>query len=179
VLPTLIFILWAYGMYALISALSRHRYCGIRAYRPLRRYAWLGLMVTAGVGLSLAVVLAQSFNIENQNLKPDRFLRTAWAEDWLDKVESRVEDPPIMRAACGGQPAYTLLHPGTHPAELAPENTVSKPKPAPKIRKPQGKCTKVAIQKPKKDQVPIKNKAITVKKKKTPPTLVAKECTAR
>ncbi len=174
-LPTLVFILWAYGMHALISALSRRR---LRAHRPLRRYAWLGLVATAGVGLSLAVVLAQSFNLENQNLKLAGFLGTVWAEDWPDKVERRVEDLPIKSTACGEQPVYTLLHPGTHPSELAQEKTAPKPKPAPKIRQSQGKGTKVATQKPKKNQVTIKNEAKTVKKKKTPPTLVAKDSTA-
>ncbi len=177
-LPTLVFILWAYSMYALISALSRRKYCRLRAYRPLRRYAWLGLAATAGVGMSLAIVLAQSFNLENQNLKLAGFLGTVWAEDCPDKVRCTMEDPPIKRAACEEQPVYTLLHPGTYLSELAPEKTAPKPKPGPKIRKPQGKGTKVAIQKPRKDQVIVKNKAITVKKKKTLPTLIAKDSTS-
>ena len=176
-LPTLVFILWAYGMYALISALSGRRGSRPRARSPLRRYAWLGLAATTGVGLSLAVVLAQSFNLENQNLKLAGFLGTVWAEGWLDKVERRVEDPPIKSAACGEQPVYTLLHPGAHPSELAQEKTAPKPKPAPKIRNPQGKGTRVGTQKPKNDQVTVKNKAKTVKKKKTPPTPVAKDST--
>ncbi len=133
-LPTLVFILWAYGMYALISALSGRRGSRLRSRSPLRRYAWLGLVVTPGVGLSLAIVLAQSFNLERQNLKQAGFLGTVWAEDWPDKVERRVEDPPIKSTACGEQPVYTLLHPGAHPPELAQEKTAPKPKPAPKIR---------------------------------------------
>ena len=145
-LPNLVFILWAYGMYALISILSERRGSRLRARRQLRRYAWLGLVATIGVGLSLAVVLAQSFKLENQNLKLAGFLGTVWAEGWSDKVERRVEDPPIKSAASGEQPVYTLLHPGT----LAQEKTAPKPKPAPKIRNPRGKGTKVATQKPKK-----------------------------
>lgn len=171
-LPTLVFILWAYSMYALISALSGRRGSRLQARSPLRRYAWLGLVATTGVGLSLAVVLAQSLNRENQNLKLAGFLGTVWAEGWSDKVECRVEDPPSKSVACGEQPVYTLLHPGTHPSELAQEKTAPKPKPAPKIRNPQGKA-----QKPQNDQATVKNKAKTVKKKKTPPTQVPKDST--
>ena len=176
-LSTLVFILWAYGMYALISALSERRGSRLRARSPFRRYAWLGLVATTGVGLSLAVMLAQSFYLEHQNLKLAGFLGTVWAEGWSDKVERLVEDPPIKSAACGEQPVYTLLHPGTHPSELAQEKTAPKPKPAPKTRNPQGKGTKVGTQKPKNDQVTVKNKAKTVKKKETPPTPIAKDST--
>lgn len=167
-LPTLVFILWAYGMYALISALSGRRSCRLRTRRPLRRYPWLGPVATAGVGLSLAVVLGQSFNLENQNLKLAGFLGTVWAEDWPDRVERRAEDPPIKSSAYGEQPVYTLLHPGTPPSELAQEKTAPKPKPGPKIRNPQGKRTKIVTQNPKKDQITLKNKAEAAKKRKAP-----------
>ena len=167
-LPILVFILWAYGSYALISALSGRRGNRNRARRPLRRYTRLGLVATIGVGLSLAVVLAQSFSLENQNLKLAGFLGTVWAEDWPDRVERRAEDPPIKSSAYGEQPVYTLLHPGTPPTELAKEKPAPKPKAAPKIRNPQGKRTNVATQNPKKDQITLKNKAKAVKKKKAP-----------
>ena len=144
-----------------------------RARSPWRRYGWLGLVAGAGVGLGLVVVLANSFDQENQNLKLSGFLGTVWAEGWPDKVDRRVEYPPIKSPAAGDQPVYALLHPGTSPAELAQEKTAPKPRPVkkPKIAKgsgPQAKGAKAVAQKPKKDQVAAKNKAKTAKKKKTP-----------
>jgi hypothetical protein len=172
VLPTLVFILWAYGMYALIAALSGRKGGSFRARSPWRRFGWLGLVGGAGVGLGLAIVLANSFDRENQNLKLSGFLGTVYAEGWPDKVDRRVEYPPMKSPASGDQPVYALLHPGTSPSELAQEKTAPKPRPGkkPKIRKtpaPQ-KGTKAVAQKPKKDQVVAKNKAKTAKKKKAP-----------
>ena len=72
------------------------------------------------VGLGLTVVLAQSFAEKDHNLKLAGFLGTVWAEGWPDKVDQRVEDPPIKGTAAGDQPVYALLHPGTSPTESGP-----------------------------------------------------------
>lgn len=173
-LPTLIFILWAYGMYALISALAGRKGSRLRVRSPWRRYGWLSLVATTGIGLGLAVMAAHSFEQENHSLKLAGFLGTVWAEGWPEQVERRVEDPPIKSTPAGDQPVYALLHPGTSPAELAQEKTAPKLRPAhkPKARKDpatQAKGAKVAAPKPKKEQVAAKNKSKTAKKKKTPP----------
>ena len=170
-LPTLVFILWAYGMYALVAALSGRKGSTFRARSPWRRFGWLGLVGGAGVGLVLAVILANSFDQENQNLKLSGFLGTVYAEGWPDKVDRRVEYPPMKSPASGDQPVYALLHPGTSPAELAQEKTAPKPRPVkkPKIKAPAPQAkggTKAVAQKPKKDQVVAKNKAKIAKKKK-------------
>jgi hypothetical protein len=176
VLPTLVFIIGAYGMYALIPALSGRKGSRFRAYSPGRRYGWLGLAATTGLGLGLAVMLAYSFKQEDQNLKLTRFLGTVWADGWPDQVLRQVEDPPIKSTPSDDHPMYTLLHPGTSPAELNQEKTAPKPRP---VRKPkmckvqapqaQAKGSKTVAQKPKKEQVAAKTKSKTPKKKKTPP----------
>jgi len=182
VLPTLVFILWAYGMYALISALAGRKGSRLRIRSPWRRYGWVGLVATTGIGLGLAVVLAHSFGQENQSLKLAGFLGTVWADGWPEQVERRVEDPPIKSTPAGDQPVYALLHPGTSPAELAQEKTAPKLRPAhkPKVHKapaPQAKGAKAVAPKPKKEQLAAKNKSKTAKKKKTPPPQAAKNAT--
>ena len=182
-LPTLVFILWAYGMYALISALAGRKGSRLRTRSPWRRYGWLGLVATSGVGLGLVVLLAHSFDQENHSLKLSGFLGTVWADGWPEQVERRVEDPPIKSTASGDQPVYALLHPGTSPAELAQEKTAPKLRPAhkPKLRKAaaaQAKTAKAVTQKPKKEPASAKNKTKTAKKKKAPPAQVAKNATS-
>ena len=172
-LPTLVFILWAYGMYALISTLTGRKGSKFRARGPGRRYGWLALAAGGLVGLGLTVVLAQSFDEKDHNLKLAGFLGTVWAEGWPDKVDQRVEYPPIKGTAAGGQPVYALLHPGTSPAELAQEKTAPKPRPIkkPKVRKapaPQAKGAKPAVQVAKKDKGAAKGKPKTTTKKKKP-----------
>lgn len=172
VLHTLIFILCAYAMYALISPLSGRKGSRLRARSPWRRYGWFALVASTGIGLVLAVVLANSFDRKNQSLKLSGFLGTVWAEGFPDKVERLVEDPPIKNTPTGDQPAYALLHPGTSPSELAQEKRAPKPRPAlkPKVQKapaPQAKGPETAAAKPPKEQVAAKNKSKTAKKKKT------------
>jgi hypothetical protein len=173
VLPTLVFILWAYGMYALISTLAGRKGAKFRARGPGRRYGWLALAAGGLVGLGLTVVLAQSFNEKDHNLKLAGFLGTVWAEGWPDQVDRGVEYPPIKDTAAGEQPAYALLHPGTAPAELAQKKTLPKPRPIkkPKVRKPpvpQAKGAKPAVQVAKKDKGAAKGKPKTTTKKKKP-----------
>lgn len=185
-LPTLIFILWAYGMYALISALSGRRTGKYRAGGSRRRYAWLGLTAGAVAGLGLAVLLAQSFDDQEHNLKLSGFLGTVWADGWPDRMERRLEDPPMKSTPAGNQPVYALLNPGAPSTESAQEKTAPKPRPAhkPKLGKtsaPQAKGSKVTAQKSKKELVTAKGKVKTTnkttKKKKTPPA-AAKSGTA-
>ncbi len=184
-LRTLVFILLAYGIYALISAMSGRKGLGHRTRRPMRaRYGWLGLLAAAGVVLGLVAVMAQSFDEQGRNLKLAGFLGTVWAEGWPGKVEGRTEYPPIKNGDSKDQPVYALLHPGTSPAELAQETTAAKPKPAlkPKLRQAPGsqaKGSKAVGQAAKKDKTLAKSKVKTAstKKKKpaSPPAAAAKK----
>ena len=158
-IPTLVFVLWVYGMYALISALSRRKGSRFRARGSWRKYGWLALAAGAAAGVGLVVLLAQSYDEESHRLKLAGFLGTVWAEGWPDKVERRVEDPPVKSTASGDQPVYALLHPGTFPAGLAQDKAASKPrrhKPKPhKLEAPQAKGAKVTAQKPKQRRPPL------------------------
>ena len=121
--------------------------------------------------MGLIVVLAQSFDEKDHNLKLAGFLGTVWAEGWPDRVDQRVEYPPIAGTAAGGQPVYALLHPGTSPAALAQEKTAPRPRPIkkPKVHKapaPQAKGVKPAVQVAKKDKGAAKGKPKTTTKKK-------------
>ncbi|MGA8572055.1 MAG: hypothetical protein ACLP7A_12125 [Desulfobaccales bacterium] len=139
-LAALLFILWAYGMYALISTLRGRRAGALRRGRPWRRLGWLGVLAGAGVGLVLALALVQSFEGRHQDLQLAGFQGTVWAEGVPANLNSRVEEPPIKATASGDQPGYSLLHPGTPSAELAPKTMTLRPRPAPKpkIHKAQG-----------------------------------------
>jgi outer membrane biosynthesis protein TonB len=130
------------------------------------------LVASTGIGLGLALVLANAFDQKNPSLKLSGFLGTVWAEGFPDKVEHLVEDPPIKITPTGDQPAYALLNPGTSPSEPAQEKRVPKPRPAPKPKMekapaPQAKGAESATPKPPKEQVAAKNKSKTAKKKKT------------
>ncbi len=175
-LPALLFILWAYGMYALISTLSGRRTGALRRGRSWRRLGWRGLLTGGGVGLGLALALAQSFDEQHQDLKLAGFLGTVWAEGWPAKLTPRVEEPPIKGTASGDQPGYALLHPGAPSAELAGKTMTPRPRPAPrpKIRKaPGGKGTKAAAQNHL-AAASDKSKTVTPKKKPPAPTAARK-----
>ena len=175
-LSALLFILWAYGMYALISSLSRRRAGTLRRGRSWRRLGWLGLLAGAGVGLGLVLALAQSFDERHQDLKLAGFLGTVWAEGFPGKLSPRVEEPPIEGTASGDQPGYALLHPGTPSAELARNTITLRPRPAPKpkiCKAPGAKGTKAAAQ----NQLAAakdKSKTATPKKKPSAPTAARK-----
>jgi len=176
VVSALLFILWAYGMYALISTLSSRKAGTQRRSRSWRRLGWLGLLASAGVGLGLALALAQSFNEQHQDLKLAGFLGTVWAEGWPGKLSPRVEEPPIKGTASGDQPGYALLHPGTPSAELASNTMPPRPRPAPKpkiCKAPGAKGTKAAAQ----NQLAAakdKSKTSTPKKKPSAPPAARK-----
>jgi len=152
--PTLLFVLWAYGMYALISALSGRKGRRFRARRSWRKYGGLALAAGAAAGIGLVLVMAQSYEGESQRLKLAGFLGTVWAEGWPDKVARRMEDPPVKNTAYGDQPVYALLHPGTSLAGPVQAKEASKPR-AQKAKRhkaevSQAKGAKVTAQKPKK-----------------------------
>jgi hypothetical protein len=180
VLATLIFILWAYGMYALISALSGRKGSGFKGRNPRKRYGWLALVAGVGVGLGLAVFLANSFDQDNHNLKLSGFLGTVWAEGWPDKVDRRVEFPPIKSTPAGKKPVYALLHPGAAPAEMTKGKTTPKPRPLhkPKLRKSsvhKARRTKAHAKSAKKGKAIAKSKSKATKRKKRSSSAAARK----
>jgi hypothetical protein len=177
VLPTLAVILWAYGVYALISGMSRRKGGyprGRSRGRGVRRLALLG---TTAAGLALVLYLSGVWGQQDHSLKLSGFLGTVWAEGWPDKVD-RLEYLPVKNQDPGDKPAYASLHPETPAIQVTPEKTGPKPRPMrkPKVSKAAGaqaKTAKATALPAKKDKTAAKSKA--KKKKKAAATASQKD----
>ena len=135
-MPTLVFVLWAYGMYALISALSGGKGSRFRGRSSWRKYGGLALAAGAAAGVGLVLVMARSYEGESHRLKLAGFLGTVWAEGWPDRMKPSIEAFPVKSTASGNQPGYALLHPGTSLAGQAQAKAASKPRAhKPKLQK--------------------------------------------
>lgn len=172
-LPTLAFILWAYGMYALITAWSRRQGGKFRGRNRGRRYGWLTLAGSTAVGLGLILWLCFPQDQQEQNLKFAGFLGGYGWEDGraVAKTERSLEPLPIKGREPGDQPAYAYLHPENPPNQIGPEK---KPPPARPLRKPklqklpkpQAKGGKVSTSSLKKEKAAGKTAQKNPKKKK-------------
>jgi len=171
VLATLAVVLWAYGIYALVSFLYHRQGGYVRSRGRWRKLSWLALVggVTAGVGLIFWGGLYADKH--DQRLKLAGFLGTVYAEGWPDRV-GRLKYPPVKSSNPGSseQPAYALLHPETPASQIGPEKKLPKPRPsrvaskghsvAPQDRAGKGaKVTKAPVPPSKKDKVAGKNRA--------------------
>jgi hypothetical protein len=131
------------------------------------------MMASSALGLGLLGWLALSPKAEHRGLSLAGFMGTVWAEGWPDKVDAKVEYPPLKDQSGGGQPVYALLHPETPQAAMAPKKTGPKPKPVRKgkLQKAPTASVKVAKAAPlpaKKDKSAQQNR--TKKKKRTAST---------
>jgi hypothetical protein len=165
VLPTLLFILWAYGMYALFTVILQRKGGHSRGRNRWPRVVWLILAGTVGAGLVLMIWLSFSPDQKHQNLKLTGFLGTVYAEGWPNKVDGRLEYPPTkaqQNPVPGDQPIYTLLHPETPASQMEPEKKAPKPRP---VRK--GKVTKSAATAKSKASAPVTKKDKVAAKGKT------------
>ena len=129
-LATLAVILWAYGMYALLSFLF-HRQGGYARNRSgWRKLSRLILVagVTAGTGFIVWCCLYPDKH--DQRLKLAGFLGTVYAKGWPDRVDA-VPYPPVKTPVPGSseQPGYALLHPETATSQIGPEKKLPKPRP--------------------------------------------------
>lgn len=138
-LPTLAVILWAYGMYALVSFLFQRKGGQLRGRSRWCRLTWLTVVVsvTAGVGLILWCWVAPGKN--DQRLKLAGFLGTVYAEGWPDRVD-RQEYPPVKGQNQGAdeKPVYALLHPETPASQVEPGKKLPKPRPSRAVKTGQG-----------------------------------------
>ena len=93
-LATLAVVLWAYGMYALISYILHRQGGYVRSRSRWRKLGRLTLVggVTAAVGLIFWCCLYPDKH--DQRLKLAGFLGTVYAEGWPDRVD-RLKDPPV------------------------------------------------------------------------------------
>jgi hypothetical protein len=171
VVATLAVILWAYGMYALLSYLFHRQGRSVHRRSRWRKLSRLALLagVTAGTGLIVWCCLYPDKH--DQRLKLAGFLGTVYAEGWPDRVD-HLQYPPVKTSNQGSseQPAYALLHPETADSQVGPEKKLPKPRPNRVVSKGQAaasqdkagkspKVTKAPAPPSKKDKLTAKSHA--------------------
>ena len=175
-LPTLAFILCAYGTYALIRAWTRRSRRRFQPYQLLRRRRQLTLVGSTGVGVGIIILIA-IIGLPSQygNLSTAGILAASWGHDSYNsgRVMPRQEIMPIKPHTDSGQPVYASLHPETPAAQFQEGKNASFPRPGSKTRlkKPgsPGKTLKTAAPAPKKEKAAAKQQAKTPKIKKKKP----------
>lgn len=170
-LPTILFILGAYALYALVVVWCRWQRSRFLGSREQGRPRWLTLVgggVFLGLFLSLTLWLAPS--ARDQKLRLAGILGVSEAEVGLAKQANlRAATLQLDQKPPGGQPGYTMLHPESPPSLMPP----TKPLAGAQLLKPKAK--RAALREPqkprleasltKKDKAPAK---VKVKKKKAP-----------
>jgi hypothetical protein len=136
VLPTLGFILCAYGIYALIRVWSRlHRRQG-RVSSRLWRGGRLGLIGATGLGLGFIILISfLGLPSRYDNISAASIISASWGHESWGAVPARTlqEYLPLKNQGDPGRPVYAYLHPETPPPQLLPEEksasrTLHKPK---------------------------------------------------
>ncbi|MBI4796166.1 MAG: hypothetical protein HY790_10100 [Deltaproteobacteria bacterium] len=170
-LPTLGFILCAYGIYALTRVWTRRHRRQFRSFRQVRRRRRLTLAGGTGVGVGIVILISiLGLPPQYENLRSASIISASWGQDpgVAGQAMARQEILPIKTQGDSGQPAYAYLHPETPPVQMLPEKNAppSWPKKKPRLRKvaPRAKAQKTVAKAPtKKDKAPSKPGA---KKKK-------------
>jgi hypothetical protein len=136
-LPTILFILGAYGLYALAVVWcqwQRSRFLGKRGKGRPRWLTLTGGAAFLGVFLTLLFWLAPAN--PDQKVKLAGILGVTEGESGLAKqADLRAATLHLEQTPQGGQPAYALLHPESPPSLLPP----AKPLAGKKLHKPKGK----------------------------------------
>lgn len=170
-LPTILFILVAYALYALVLVWcrwQRSRFLGRRAKGRPRWMTLTGGAVFLGIFLSLLFWLAPA--APDQKMRLAGILGVSENEVGLAKqADLRAATLQIDQKPQGGQPAYAMLHPESPPSLVPPAKSTG----GSQLRKPKGKrASEREVPKPKveaklikKDKSPGK---VKVKKKKAP-----------
>ncbi len=173
-LPTLIFILGSYLVYALISAWPRRQVVPGRSRGPWRRFGWLALAGAAGSGMALLMWSTLSPDQKEQNLKVAGFMGTGWAEGLSGEGSRPLEYPLAKAQAAGDHPVYALLHPETPVGELghgkppAAPRSLKKPR-TQKVAPYQANGSKALAQSAKKEKVTAVKPRPKKKKQATSP----------
>ncbi|MGQ9687344.1 MAG: hypothetical protein ACUVXF_00935 [Desulfobaccales bacterium] len=168
-LPTILFILVAYALYALVMWWCHWQRAHLWARRNQTRSRWLTLLGSAGIlALFLGLLIWVAPVARDQNLKLAGILGLSETEVRLAEQASALLAPgePGARAS-NRQPAYALLHPASPPSLQPP----AKPVAGSLLRKPRGNAAsrekplqlKADVRQTKKDKAPAKVK--TGKKK--------------
>jgi len=136
VLPTILFMLAAYVVYALVLAWchrQRYRFPGRAQARP----RWLTLAKGAVVlGLTLWLMFWLNPVAQDHKIRMAGILGVTEGEALLaSQAAPKLSDPHLKEKGTGGQPAYAMLHPESPPSLLPP----AKPPVATHLRKLIGK----------------------------------------
>ncbi|MFZ5451900.1 MAG: hypothetical protein ACOZF2_08545 [Thermodesulfobacteriota bacterium] len=120
-LPTLGFILCAYGIYALVRAWTRRYRRRFQPYRQWQRRRRITMVGGAGVGVGI-IILIFILGLPSQynHLKTASIISTSWGHDSFKpgQVMPRQEIMPLTNEDASGLPVYAYLHPETPPAQL-------------------------------------------------------------
>lgn len=169
-LPTLIFVICAYLVYALFRIWSGHNRKQFQPYKCHRSKARLGWIGGTGVGLGIIILLCiAGLPEQDDNLRTASIINATWSQDSVQPAQAmqRQEIFPLKNQMEQGQPAYAYLHPET--PQMLPEKKAPSPRRLNKagLRKaaPHAKTVKVVAKAPKKEKArPAKTRA---KKKKS------------
>jgi hypothetical protein len=137
-LPTLLFILGAYSIYALCAVWSR---CSKRRLRSVRQEPRSSRVLLGGGVIALVCLIWLAVRLvppsSHQGLHLSGVLGAAEPGVVMARAELTPDKLPVGNASPGDHPAYALLHPETPPM-LMPEKPSSAPSPP---RKPKVKRT--------------------------------------
>lgn len=168
-LPTILFIIVAYALYALVMLWCRWQNSRSTGRRGKSRPRWLTLAGGAGVlGLLLWLIFWLAPSATDQQVRLAGILGVSEGEARMAmQATARTAPPELNQKSPDGQPAYALLHPESPPSLLPPV----KPPVGTKIRKSQGKPASVRkphkpLAKPKltkKNRAPTKVKVVKKK----------------
>ncbi|MBI4643272.1 MAG: hypothetical protein HY743_05985 [Deltaproteobacteria bacterium] len=118
-LPTLGFILCAYGIYALTRVWTRRHRRQFRSFRQVRRRRRLTLAGGTGVGVGIVILISiLGLPPQYENLRSASIISASWGQDpgVAGQAMARQEILPIKTQGDSGQPAYAYLHPLRLPA---------------------------------------------------------------
>lgn len=171
-LPTLIFVICAYLVYALFRIWSGHNRKQFQPYKCHRSKARLGWIGGTGVGLAIIILICiAGLPDQDGNLRTASIINATWLQDSVMPAQAvqRQEIFPLKNQMEQGQPAYAYLHPETPAPQMLPEKKAPGPrrlhKAGLKKAAPQAKAVKVVTKAPKKEKAPPAK--TRVKKKKT------------
>lgn len=176
-LPTFLFILGAYALYALVVVWCRWQRARFSGRREQGRPRWrtlTGGAVFLGLFLCLTSWLAPSN--QDQKVKLAGILGVSEGDVGLPKQAAlRAATLQLDQKPPGGLPGYTMLHPESPPSLLPP----ARPGTVPKLGRPKVKQrARQEVQKPRpeasqtrKDKAPAKVKSARKKKAPLPTTM--------
>jgi hypothetical protein len=169
-LPTILFILGAYALYALVLIWCRWQRSRFLGSQGKGRPRWLTLAGGAGfLGLFLLLLFWLAPASSDHTMRLAGMLGVSDGDQALAKQASlKAATLQLDQKPAGGQPPYALLHPESPPSLLPPAkslagNQLRKPK-AKKPSEQESEKAKAEARMSKKDKTPGKVKA---KKKKT------------